>query len=59
MKLIRKAEKTLSNNFLVIAVLFIGLMTVFSTQVLAAETKPHWSYGGAGNPTQWGQIISH
>lgn len=27
------------------------------SQVLASEKKaPHWSYGGAENPTQWGQL---
>ncbi len=44
-------------NFLFIVTSCIG-MAVFSTQVLAEDKTPHWSYGGAGNPTQWGQLNS-
>ncbi|MBD2420471.1 carbonic anhydrase family protein [Anabaena cylindrica FACHB-243] len=38
-------------------IIFLILFTaVFSPQVLAEEKAPHWSYGGAANPTKWSQI---
>jgi carbonic anhydrase len=38
-------------------IIFLILLTaVFSPQVLAEEKTPHWSYGGAANPTEWSQI---
>ncbi|MEA5576245.1 carbonic anhydrase family protein [Anabaena sp. UHCC 0451] len=56
MKLSVKLKNLLSRNLLVIATFLIALMAIFSTQVIAEENKPHWSYGGAANPTQWGEI---
>ncbi|MFM2061346.1 MAG: hypothetical protein RLZZ507_1016 [Cyanobacteriota bacterium] len=56
MKLSGKVKNILSSNLFIILTFLIGLMVVFSTQVIAEENKPNWSYGGANNPTQWGEI---
>lgn len=41
---------------MVIMVFLIGLIAMFSTQVIAQENKLYWSYIGATNPTRWGEI---
>jgi carbonic anhydrase len=36
--------------------LAIGVATTLSTPVLAGDVAPHWGYGGAENPSQWGSL---
>ncbi len=40
---------------LVLAIVTAAL-SIASTSALADEDSPHWRYGGAENPTQWGQL---
>lgn len=39
-----------------IALFVLGILLACSTLILAGEDLPHWAYGGAGNPTQWGRL---
>jgi carbonic anhydrase len=50
-----KIRNILSINFLLLFI-FLMVIAIFPTQILANENKPDWSYGGAANPTQWGKI---
>jgi carbonic anhydrase len=57
MKISINVKNIVCRNFLFLAIFCISLAVFsFSTQVLADEKTPHWSYGGAANPTQWGEI---
>jgi carbonic anhydrase len=40
----------------VLALPILGLLIAFSCPTVAGEESPHWSYGGAANPTQWGRL---
>ncbi len=40
---------------LLIAIAIVAVPTL-STPALAGEGTPHWGYGGAENPTQWGSL---
>jgi carbonic anhydrase len=40
----------------IFSLLLISLL--LSSPVLAGEISPHWSYGGAENPTQWSELGS-
>lgn len=51
-----QTEKILPKNILVIAAFLIGLIAVLSTPAIAGENTLKWGYGGAGNPTMWGEI---
>jgi carbonic anhydrase len=41
---------------LLLSAAVIGTSFLVSTSVFAGEPIPHWSYGGAENPTQWGAL---
>ncbi|MEI6327814.1 MAG: carbonic anhydrase family protein [Pseudanabaena sp. ELA645] len=51
LKYLKHFKKLLS-----ILAIAISLFLALSSSVLAAQLPPHWSYGGAENPTQWGNI---
>lgn len=42
--------------FFALALPIAGAFVTSSTPTIAGEDKPHWSYGGAANPTQWGRL---
>ncbi|CAN1211579.1 carbonic anhydrase [Tumidithrix helvetica PCC 7403] len=41
---------------LIVAAFVIGLIAASSISILAVEAAPQWSYGGAENPTRWGDL---
>jgi carbonic anhydrase len=45
----------ISGSFVAVVAAAASLLTLGS-QALAAEGKPHWSYGGATGPTKWGKL---
>ncbi|MBD2362697.1 carbonic anhydrase family protein [Anabaena minutissima FACHB-250] len=49
-------NKKLYKNILVFVAFLIVLISVPSVQTFAGEVTPHWDYGGAANPTQWGEL---
>ncbi|MEM8810070.1 MAG: carbonic anhydrase family protein [Cyanobacteria bacterium P01_G01_bin.38] len=38
------------------ALFSLGILIAVSAPALAGSDMPHWSYGGATNPTQWGRL---
>ncbi|ELS31667.1 MULTISPECIES: carbonic anhydrase [Pseudanabaena] len=48
--------KKFNKTSLLALVLTLGTLFPLSTNVFAEESHSHWGYGGAANPTQWGQI---
>ena len=46
------ASKTKSLAFSIL----LGIFTALMVPALAGQDSPNWSYGGAGNPTQWGRL---
>ncbi len=53
MKHLRKIHKTF---LLALATLIVVLFTGSHSPISAGENSPNWSYGGSGNPTQWGRL---
>jgi carbonic anhydrase len=51
-----KLNQKRSKNVLLLLAIVIATLSTLSTSALAGETTPHWSYGGAENPTQWGRL---
>jgi carbonic anhydrase len=41
---------------LLLLAIAIGTLFPLSTSAVAGEGAPHWGYGGAENPTQWGSL---
>ena len=48
-------NKNYVKNMLLLLAIAITVLFLTSTPVLAG-VSPHWSYGGAENPTQWGKL---
>ncbi len=44
------------NKIIKLILASISLIYITITPVYAQETHPHWSYGGTGNPTNWGHL---
>jgi carbonic anhydrase len=51
-----KSIKNYCKNVILALAIVTGTLSTISTSVLAGEVSPHWLYGGAENPTQWGQL---
>lgn len=43
-------------QFACFALSLLGGLILWSPPTSAGEDSPHWSYGGAANPTQWGRL---
>ncbi|PZV19638.1 MAG: carbonate dehydratase [Pseudanabaena sp.] len=48
-------NKSYFKNALLLLAIALATLIVITPPVLAA-TSPHWGYGGAENPTQWGKL---
>lgn len=51
----KNKKSSYKSRGLLLAIAASTLLTL-APSVLAGEGAPHWGYGGAGNPTQWGSI---
>jgi carbonic anhydrase len=49
-------NKNYGKKVMLLLAIVIATLSPISTPALAGEVAPHWHYGGAENPTQWGSL---
>jgi carbonic anhydrase len=49
-------NKNQGKKVMLLLAIVIATLSPLSTPALAGEVAPHWRYGGAENPTQWGSL---